>query len=171
MDVIPKEFCINDTNTTSPFASQKKKTSPPGIPRDLHLDIRGLNYCKTQLPHTTNTNVINTIFDWFHGRPPTMQSQVDILVHGQGPYSDLFERIDNPPKIPTGYVGTGAPNEENPYVTHFLQLKESLCKEYHRKYYAGFDINSSSIKIGNKKIVHLLMVEVFYIAPIWFNQM
>ena len=61
MNIIPTEVCINDTVTTSPAASPKKKTSPPGIPRDLHLEIRGvlairgLNYCK----HTITT------YDWY----------------------------------------------------------------------------------------------------------
>ena len=157
MNTIPTEVSINETTSTSPAASLKKKKSPLGLPRELHLEIRGvlairgLNYCKTQLPQMTATQLENTMFDWFHGKDPSMQSQVHLLVKGQGPYSDLYERINNPPKTPTGYVGTGTPNDENPYIIHFLQLKESLCKDYEKKYYAGFDINYPSIKIGNKK--------------------
>ena len=87
--------------------------------------------------------------DFFHGKLGCMEFQVDLLVKGQGTYQTLFDVIENTPVIPTGYVGTGMDNEDDPNGNNLLQLKESFSLDYENKYYAGFHINSLQLRCGN----------------------
>jgi len=75
-------------------------------------------------------DVQDMMFTHFHGKPPDIVSQLQLLCDGEQIYSELYESVT---------IGVKSKND-NLETKNYRKLKDSLSRDMSRSYYVGFDI-------------------------------
>ena len=95
--------------------------------------LRGYSHIKCGEGRTTKQQE-SIMYSYFHGNPPTRPSQLKMLTHGEGQYSDLYD------------YSTKTVVDKHTSVSSRLYLKSSLTMDDTFNYLSKIDINSEDLE-------------------------
>ena len=122
-------------------SSPKKSTRlPKHIRNELRMTcaMRGFSKLKTgSKKHLKDQR--DTMFKFYHGRPPNHPSQIKLLSEGRLAYSELYDEV---------LIPSTNKNESSEPVKR-LRLKHILTRDDTRNYYSGTDIRANDLEKKN----------------------